>query len=87
MIQVHIKTFARVREETGEATFALALDGEAPTLAEARAALAARSDAWRVVLESHAHLCFALNQTLVRDEATPLGDGDELAIFPPVTGG
>jgi molybdopterin synthase sulfur carrier subunit len=50
-----------------------------------RAALAAKSDRWALALES-GKLLAAVNQTLVAFDH-PLRDGDEVAFFPPVTGG
>ena len=50
-----------------------------------RAALSERGDKWALALES-GKLLVAVNQTLVPLD-TPLHDGDEVAFFPPVTGG
>ena len=50
-----------------------------------RAALCERGDKWALALES-GKLLVAVNQTLVPLE-TALNDGDEVAFFPPVTGG
>ncbi len=50
-----------------------------------RADLATRGDRWALALES-GKLLAAVNQTLVSFDH-PLADGDEVAFFPPVTGG
>ena len=44
-----------------------------------------RSETWRHVL-SQANLLYAVNQSLA-DLDHPIGPGDEVAFFPPVTGG
>ncbi len=47
--------------------------------------MAAQSDRWALALED-GKLLAAVNQTLVSFDH-PLTDGDEVAFFPPVTGG
>jgi len=54
-------------------------------VAALRAALAGQGDRWALALES-GKLLAAVNQTLV-PMSHPLRDGDEVAFFPPVTGG
>ncbi len=49
------------------------------------ASTAAQSDRWALALED-GKLLAAVNQTLVSFDH-PLTDGDEVAFFPPVTGG
>ncbi|QDY41401.1 molybdopterin synthase sulfur carrier subunit [Candidatus Pantoea soli] len=80
---INVLFFAQVRELTG--TAALALAAEYADVAALRAALAARSDRWALALEP-GKLLAAVNQTLV-PLSHPLQDGDEVAFFPPVTGG
>ncbi|MCD9160463.1 molybdopterin synthase sulfur carrier subunit, partial [Escherichia coli] len=54
-------------------------------VAALRAHLAAQSDRWALALDE-GKLLAAVNQTLV-ELTHPLADGDEVAFFPPVTGG
>lgn len=80
---IDILFFAQVRELTG--TSALQLPAEFPTVNDLRQSLAGRDDRWALALES-GKLLVAVNQTLT-DMAHPLKAGDEVAFFPPVTGG
>ena len=80
---IRVRFFALVRELVGSAT--LEMEADYATVGELRAALASRGDKWALALESGAVL-MAVNQTL-QDESCPLADGDEVAFFPPVTGG
>ena len=77
--------FASVRERvgTGEETIAAA---EAPAdLASLRERLVARGAGWREGL-SQANLLCAVNQTVVHGNVE-LKASDEIAFYPPVTGG
>lgn len=81
---VKVLFFARLREQLGVDTL------EAPhaaglSVAGLREQLAAeRGDAWRALREQNV-VC-AVNQVVVADSHL-LADGDEVAFFPPVTGG
>ena len=80
---IRVRFFALVRELVGCAS--LELESEYVTVGQLRSTLASRGDKWALALESGAVL-MAVNQTL-QDEACPIVDGDEVAFFPPVTGG
>lgn len=80
---IKVLFFAQVRELTG--TSALELAPEYSDVAALRAALAQKDDRWALALES-GKLLAAVNQTLV-PMSHPLHAGDEVAFFPPVTGG
>ncbi|WP_457422114.1 MoaD/ThiS family protein [Roseateles sp. P5_E7] len=81
---VRLKFFASLREKLGEGE-ALALpDGS--TVAVAREAILARGDVHAEALGSKRAVRSALNQKMCAESAL-LADGDELAFFPPVTGG
>ncbi|WP_421188455.1 molybdopterin synthase sulfur carrier subunit [Aeromonas sanarellii] len=80
---IKVLFFAQVRELVGCDELSLPCDyASADAL---RAALSERGDKWALALES-GKLLVAVNQTLVPLD-TPLKDGDEVAFFPPVTGG
>jgi molybdopterin synthase sulfur carrier subunit len=55
------------------------------TVGQLRAHLAARGGEWERLVAQRNLRC-ARNQTMA-DDASPLADGDEIAFFPPVTGG
>lgn len=80
---IKVLFFAQVRELTGTAS--LDLQPDYADVATLRAALAEKGDRWALALES-GKLMAAVNQTLV-PMSHPLRAGDEVAFFPPVTGG
>jgi len=77
--------FASLREALGVANEALALPVGIATVGALRAHLAARGGAWEVFATSKS-LRAAVNQAMVGPESA-LAAGDEVAFFPPVTGG
>ncbi|MCL2898671.1 molybdopterin synthase sulfur carrier subunit [Brenneria tiliae] len=80
---IKVLFFAQVRELTD--TDSLTLAAEYATVDDLRRALSARGDRWALALES-GRLLAAVNQSLAEPQH-PLRDGDEVAFFPPVTGG
>lgn len=82
MIQVLF--FAQVRELLGTAKLEFSAQGINNT-EQLRAALAAQDDKWAKVMASD-KLLVAVNQTISNWDAS-VADGDEVAFFPPVTGG
>ncbi|MFD1802889.1 molybdopterin synthase sulfur carrier subunit [Mixta tenebrionis] len=80
---INVLFFAQVRELV--ATSSLTLAAEYATVEDLRVALAARGDRWALALNA-GKLLASVNQTLVSLQH-PLQDGDEVAFFPPVTGG
>lgn len=81
---ISLQLFARYREVLGVDQQQLQWSPELGTLRALRDSLLSRGDAWQVLAE--ARLMCALNQEMVSLD-TPLQDGDEVAFFPPVTGG
>lgn len=75
--------FAQVRELVG--TDRLELSEHYPNVESLRQSLVKRSDRWALALED-GKLLTAVNQSFV-PTTHPLTDGDEIAFFPPVTGG
>lgn len=80
---INVLFFAQVRELVG--CDSLSLDDAFTDVEALRQHLAARGDRWALALEPGKLLC-AVNQTLV-EPAHALKSGDEVAFFPPVTGG
>lgn len=80
---INVLFFAQVRELVG--TDSLALTPEFATVEAVRQHLAALEGRWSLALEE-GKLLAAVNQTLVSFDH-PVVDGDEVAFFPPVTGG
>jgi len=85
-MQIRVLYFARLRETLGLDRETLALDGDAPTLDDLLAALRARGGAWAEVLAPGRNFRMAVNQDIAVAGAA-LREGDEVALFPPVTGG
>lgn len=81
-MQVTVRLFAVVREAAGISEISLQLPDGA-TVARAKAALAERHAGIRPHIE---RLAFAVNREYAQLD-TPLHDGDELALIPPVSGG
>ena len=82
---INVLYFARFREKLGSEREALALPAPA-TVQGLREVLAARGGAWAEQLGCERSVLVAINQQMAsRDSA--LADGDEVAVFPPVTGG
>lgn len=85
VMQVHLRYFASIRE-------ALGVEGEAVTIAttsvvqDVRDALTARGHAYAECLSAERPVRMAINHVLCHAQAA-LVDGDEVAFFPPVTGG
>ncbi len=82
--------FARLRETFGMASETLTLpvvgSEGAATLESVRAMLAARGGVWAQELAAGRAFRAAVNQAIARAD-TAVKDGDEVAFFPPVTGG
>ncbi|MEE6802513.1 molybdopterin synthase sulfur carrier subunit [Pseudescherichia sp.] len=80
---IKVLFFAQVRELVG--CDSLTLESEFQSVEALRQALVARGDRWALALEE-GRLLAAVNQTLVSFDH-PVVSGDEVALFPPVTGG
>lgn len=82
---IKVLYFAGLREALGTGAEELALPAPGLDVAGLRTHLAARGGDWDKLLSTR-NLRFAVNQDMARLE-TPVRDGDEVAFFPPVTGG
>jgi sulfur-carrier protein len=83
-MRLTVKYFASIREALGRGNEAI--DTSAATLAQLRDELVARGGAYAQSLARGKSVRVALNQVM-SDESAPLGEGCEVAFFPPVTGG
>ena len=85
-ITVQLVYLARLREAFGCAGESLTLPGADPTVGTLLAVLRERGGNFRLELGAGRAVRVAVNHALVATDAR-LGDGDEVALFPPVTGG
>ncbi|MGZ5092955.1 MAG: molybdopterin converting factor subunit 1 [Burkholderiales bacterium] len=83
---VTVLYFARLREALGTASEQLALPESVIDLAGLRQALISRGGEWAQALSETKPIRAAVNQEMASAD-TPVNDGDEVAFFPPVTGG
>ena len=80
---LNVLFFAQTRELIGEDS--IQLEGDFATAEAVREHLAQKGDRWALALEK-GKLLVAINQTLMPLESA-VKNGDEIAFFPPVTGG
>lgn len=83
---VELIYFARLREALGTGSETLALPPEVRTVAALTDFLRARGGDWQTQLAPEKPVRVAVNQEMATPE-TAIADGDEIAYFPPVTGG
>ena len=85
-MKITIRLFAKIREELGVDQFELALDEGEQTIEVIVGLLSdEHGAAWEQCLNAPNTL-YAINQQIVEKHQS-VKDGDELAFFPPVTGG
>ena len=83
-MKIQLRYFASIREDLGLA--AEELDSSASDAAGLMAELRARGGAYAVALAESRPVRVAVNQVMARGN-TPLAEGAEVGLFPPVTGG
>jgi molybdopterin synthase sulfur carrier subunit len=77
--------FASLREALGQASENIDLPAQIANVGQLQAHLIARGEAWEALRRTK-NLRVAINQQMAAPDA-PVKDGDEVAFFPPVTGG
>lgn len=82
---IALKFFASLREALATADATVPYEPALRTVGDVRELLAARGGAW-TRLKTTPNLRCAVNQSMA-DDRTPVTAGDEVAFFPPVTGG
>ena len=83
---IKVLYFARLREQLGSAGDQLQASPELADVAAVMRHLQARGGDWADVFGDGQPVLMAVNQEMA-DLSTRLDDGDEIAFFPPVTGG
>jgi molybdopterin converting factor subunit 1 len=84
-MKITVRYFALLRERMGRESDVLSWDDAEPTVGRLREHLADRVPALAALL-SGGTLLVAVNREYAAADAV-LADGDEVALFPPVTGG
>ena len=85
-MNINLRFFASVREALGTSSETVALPEGVATVGAVRDFLIARGGAWAEALGHERALRMAFNHVMCAPE-TPVGEGGEVAFFPPVTGG
>ena len=85
-MKVKVRFFANLRERLGTDAEVVEIPDSASTVAGLRLHLMRRGGAWHEVLGDMKVVRVAVNQDMAAANA-PLNPGDEVAFFPPVTGG
>jgi sulfur-carrier protein len=85
-VKVQVLFFAALREQLGVGAEEVELPGDASTVGALLERLASRGEPWRNALAGGKLLRCAVNQDIASASAR-LQAGDEVAFFPPVTGG
>jgi molybdopterin synthase sulfur carrier subunit len=85
-VKIKVLYFAGLREQVGRRDEDLEIPPEVTTVAGVRALLQARGGAWQRALAQGKAVRIAVNQEIAA-ATTAVRQGDEVAFFPPVTGG
>ena len=85
-MKVKVHYFASLREQLGTAREEIELPSGVGTVAALRGHLRGRGGAWQAALADGKLVRMAVNQDMAQPSAA-IKAGDEVAFFPPVTGG
>jgi molybdopterin synthase sulfur carrier subunit len=85
-MKLDIHYFASIREQLGIEGQQLELSGNNNNVADLIVSLTKADTKFSVMIEATPSILVAVNQTVV-DRSYTLSDGDEVAFFPPMTGG
>ena len=85
-MNVKILYLASLREQLGKSGEDVEVSPATSTVAGLRTLLMARGGSWQTALAQGKALRVAVNQEMAQP-TTPVKPGDEIAFFPPVTGG
>ena len=85
-MKLQLRFFASLREGLGLSEELVSVPASVSTTAELRAWLMQRGEVWSQLLSPEQSLRCAVNQHIAAENIA-LSDGDEVAFFPPVTGG
>jgi sulfur-carrier protein len=86
MMKITILYFARIKEVVNYSSEDVVLPEGVETIVALKSWLSDRGDTWQKLFNGSGVVRAAINHELVDDMAT-FDEGDEVAFFPPVTGG
>lgn len=85
-MNIKVLYFARIKEAVNYSTEDLVLPTDVATIMALKNHLAERGDTWADLFNGKQTIRAAINHELV-DNMAAINEGDEVAFFPPVTGG
>ncbi len=85
-MKVKVLFFAGLREQLGTSSLEVDVPAGVTTVGGLRSHLLQRGESWKDSLAEKKLIRMAVNQDMV-DKSAPIKAGDEVAFFPPVTGG
>ncbi|MEO1948096.1 MAG: molybdopterin converting factor subunit 1 [Methylophilaceae bacterium] len=85
-MNIKVLYFARIKESVNYSTEDIALPIDVDTVVALKEFLAKRGEVWADLFSGKQVVRVAINYELV-DDIMVLNEGDEVAFFPPVTGG
>ena len=85
-MKIRILYFALLRDAVGRESDELDVPAEGNTAGALREWLIAQGEPWAAAMANRRRIRAAVNQEMAEDDAA-VKDGDEVAFFPPVTGG
>ena len=85
-MQITVLYFARLKESLKYSTEEISLPESVSNITSLMSHLAARGGAWQEMFSGRQQVRAAINHALVSNDAV-VKAGDEVAFFPPVTGG
>ena len=83
---IEVLYFASLREALNVDKEQLEIPAEVSSVAQLKTYLSARGDIWLDSFSNNISLLVSINKQMATDNS-PVADGDEIAFFPPVTGG
>jgi molybdopterin synthase sulfur carrier subunit len=83
---IQVLYFASLREALKVDKEQLEVPPEVSSVAQLKTYLSSRGDIWLDSFSNNISLLVSINQQMASDKS-PVIDGDEIAFFPPVTGG
>lgn len=83
---IEILFFASLREQLETSKEQLALGSNIQTIADVKQLLASRGESWLYVFSDGSPVLCSINHQMAHDLSS-IKAGDEVAFFPPVTGG